>query len=234
MKGLIRVRPLYAAFLVATAPIASACTSFATVRSADIQPGPSLALHASASTPPGDVAAWFWSMDCVEACDHSVIGGDLGVTYGWKRNGARPPVAVGIGASGTIPYLDGYLQLGAGRRPFGVGARIGLPVWSWREHQLYGRYDVPLGGTTRLLLNPALFVHEGSSPNGASPGSFIGFVQGVGLSLEGEHVTWTPAAALVAGRAQRTSYGQPYGPVRSVFGTLSLGVAFHGRRTAER
>jgi hypothetical protein len=228
------VRPLYAAFLVAVAAIASACTSFATVRSAEIRPGTSVALHASVSSPPGDVAGWFWSLECAEACDHNVVGGDLGVTYGWTGGGARPPVAVGVGTNGVFPYVDGYLQLGAGRRPFGMGARVGLPVFSWREHQLYARYDVPLGATTRLLLNPALFVDEGSSPNGASPGSFIGFVQGLGLSFESEYMTWTPAVALVAGRAQRNSYGQTYGPARSVFGTASVGVTFHGRRTAVR
>jgi hypothetical protein len=210
------------------------CTSFATVRSAEVRPGPAAALHASASTRPGDVAGWFWSDDCAQACDHRVLGGDAGLTYGWPRGGGAGAFALGVGLSGTHPYVDGYLQLGAGRQPFGVGARVGPPVTSWREHQLYGRYDVRLGGTTRLLLNPALFLHEGRAPNGASPGSFVGFVQGVGLLLEGARVSWTPAVALVAGRAQRTSYGQQYGPVRSVFGTASLGVTFHQRRTPER
>jgi hypothetical protein len=203
-------------------------------RSAEILPGPSTALHASLSTPPGDVAGWFWSLECVQACDHPVVGGDLGLTYGWTRQAGKPSVALGVGTNGTFPYLDGYLQLGTGRRPFGMGARIGLPASSWREHQLYGRYDVRLSGTTRLLLNPALFLHEGRAPNGESPGSFLGFVQGVGLLFEGEQMSWTPAMALVAGRAQRNSYGQAYGPVRSVFGTASLGVSFHRSRSAER
>jgi hypothetical protein len=191
----------------------------------------------SASTRPGDVAGWFWSYDCAQACDHPVVGGDAGLTYGWLRHtdgrGAGA-FALGVGLSGAYPYADGYLQLGAGRRTFGIGARLGLPLTSWREHQLYGRYDVRLGGATRLLLNPALFLHEGRAPNGESPGSFLAFVQGVGLLLEGERVSWTPAVALVAGRAQRNSYGQQYGPVRALFGAASLGVTLHGSRPPER
>jgi hypothetical protein len=182
--------------------------------------------QASASTPPGDVTAWFWSFDCAVNCDRVVVGGDVGLTYGWPSAG-KAGAALGVGVNGTHPYVDGYLQLGAGRNPFGVGARIGPPVTSWREHQLYGRFDVRLSENTRLLLNPALFIHEGRAPNGASPGSFVGFVQGVGLLMAGSRVSWTPAIALVAGRAQRKSYGQKYGPERSVFGAASLSVTLH-------
>lgn len=214
--------------------LTAACTSFATVRSAEVRAGPSVALQASASTRPGDVAGWFWSYDCAQACDHPVVGGDIGLTYGWPGSGGSKAFALGAGASGTHPYVDGYLQLGAGRHPFGIGARVGPPVTNWREHQLYGRYDVRVGGITRLLLNPAVFLHEGRSPNGENPGSFLGFVQGIGLLLEGERVSWTPAVALVAGRAQRTSSGQRYGPVGSVFGMASVGVTLHRSRAPER
>jgi hypothetical protein len=215
-------------------PVVACCTSFATVRSAEVLPGPSLGIQASASTRPGDVAAWFWSYDCAENCDHVIPGGDVGFTYGWPRQGRIGAFALGAGLSGTFPYADGYLQLASGRTPFGVGARLGLPLMSWREHQLYGRYDVRLGESTRLLLNPALFFHEGETPNGETPGSFRGFVQGVGLLFEGETVSWTPAIALVAGRARRRDSSRQYGPERSVFGTASLGLTFHRRRTPER
>jgi len=207
----------------------SGCTSFATLRSADVRPGTSVALQASLTTPPGDDAGWFWSFDCEQACNHPVAGGDAGVTYGWPQAGRAGGLAFGVGLSGTHPYVDGYVQLGAGRRPFGVGARLGPPLTSWREHQLYGRLDVRLGPSARLLLNPALFLHEGRSPNGENPGSFVGFVQGVGVSLEGDRVSWAPAVALVAGRARRDSYGRQFGPTRSVFGAASLGVTFHRR-----
>lgn len=229
LDRLIRLRVLGIVIVAALLPLLTGCTSFATVRSAEIQPGPSVAIQASASTPPGDVAYWFWSYDCAQDCNYPVLGGDVGLTYGWARDEGSGAFALGVGLNGIHPYVDGYLQLGTGRRPFGVGARVG-PLWNWREHQLYGRYDVPLSGTKRLLLNPALFIHEGRAANGQVPGSFIGFVQGIGLLLEGEHVTWTPAVALVAGRAQRNSYGEQFGPERSVFGAASLGVTFHRRR----
>jgi hypothetical protein len=81
-----------------------------------------------------------------------------------------------------------------------------------------------------VLLNPGVFLHERRAPNGASPGRFLGFVQGVGLQLEVARASWTPALAVVAGRAQRTSHGRQYGPATSVFATASLGMTVHGRR----
>lgn len=215
--------------VAALQPAVTGCTSFATVRSAEVHRGPSASMQASISTRPGDVAGWFWSFDCPQSCDHQVPGGDVGLTYGWPRRDGAGAFALAVGVSGVHPYVDGYVQLASGRRPFGVGARLGPPVTSWREHQLYARYDMRLGGGRRLLVNPALFIHEGRAPNGESPGSFVGFVQGVGLLHEGAYVSWTPAVALVMGRAQRTSYGQQYGPVWSMFGTASLGVTLHRR-----
>lgn len=213
--------------------LASACTSFATVRSAEVFPGPSYAMQGSVSTPPGDIPAWFWSFSCADPCNHPIIGGDAGITYGWAREPRSRAFALGAGLNGMHPYVDGYVQLGAGRRPFGIGLRAGLPIYSWREHQLYARYDVRLNESTRLMLNPALFVHEGRAPNGASPGSFVGFVQGVGVMFEGEYISFTPAVALVAGRAERNSYGQRYGPVGTVFGAASLGLTFHRPRPSD-
>lgn len=222
---------LIAASAIAALPVAlAACASFATVRSADVYTGPSLTVQASATTRPGDVAGWFWAFDCEEACNYPTIGGDLGATYGWQLARGPRAVALGAGISGESPYVDGYAQLTDGRRPFGVGARVGLPVTSWRDHQAYARYDIPLGQSTRLLLNPELFLHQGRAPNGASPGRFVGFVQGVGVQFEGEHVSWTPAVALVAGSAQYNSYGTQYGPARSLFATASLGMTLHRTR----
>lgn len=209
------------------------CTSFSTVRSAEVMPGPSVTAQASLSTPVPDATGWFWSFDCAQDCGHAIPGGDVGVTWGTSRARAGA-FALGVGMSGAHPYIDGYLQLGAGRQPFGLGVRLGPPVTSWREHQLYARWDARLGGATRLLLNPALFVHEGRSPNGENRGSFVGFVQGIGLLHVGERVSWGPSVAIVAGRARRTSYGQSYGPERAVFGTASLGMTWHRPRSENR
>ena len=227
MRTLRRHRSWYQPALAAVVAASAACTSFSTVRSAEIYPGPSLGVQASASLPPGDDAGWFWSFDCASNCDHPIVGGDAGVTYGWP--GARAGFALGVGTAGTHPYIDAYAQLGTGRSPFGIGARLG-PFGNWREHQVYGRYDVRFGDRSRLLLNPALFIHEGESPNGENPGTFVGFVQGVGVLFEGRKVSWTPAVALVAGRSQRTSSGQKFGPTRSVFGAASLGMTVHRER----
>lgn len=100
--------------LAASIFLAAGCASFATVRSAEVQPGPSLAVQASATTRPGDVAGWFWMHDCEQLCDDHVVGGDLGVTYGWPRAGGvwhslarrvapRPAV---VGAVGGYDDLD--------------------------------------------------------------------------------------------------------------------------------
>lgn len=224
-RGLIRSAALLA---VALLLLATACSSFATVRSAEIIPGSSFAVQASATTPPGDIPGWFWAYECVERCSHPIVGGDAGVTYGWPHREGAAAVSVGFGLSGVYPYVDVYTQLRGGRQPFGIGARVGVPLATWREHQFYGRYDVHLGRSSRLLLNPAVFIHEGTSPNRANRGSFLAFVQGIGVLFEGERVSWTPAIALVAGRARRTRYGQEDGPVGSVFGAASIGVTFHG------
>lgn len=231
-----RARPLRRragrAAAAAAALALPACANFATVRSAEVRPGWGASASASATAGVGDAAGWFYSLDCASACDGNVVGVDLAASHGWRRGPGGRPVAVALGTSGVFPYLDGYVQLGRGGRPFGVGARVGLPVFSWTQHQLYGRVDVPLGRETRLLLNPGLLLHTGSSPNGANTGSFVAFVQGVGLEVGAGAVAFTPAVSLVAGRAEHTSYGGRVGPATTVFPAASLGVTL--RRPRER
>src|SRR5688572_3595731 len=129
------------------------CTSLSTVRSADVMPGLSAAVQASASTKPGDAIGWFFH-DCAR-CNNRIFSGDVGLAYGSRRDDGARPFAIGLGISGIYPYADGYLQLDTGRTPRGMGARIAyLPRWV--QSQLYGRFDVPIGDRTRLLLNPAV------------------------------------------------------------------------------
>lgn len=220
--------PAFAAILPL---VAGACTTFATVRSADVRPGPSVAVHASYSTPPGDVAGWFWSYDCVTRCSFATPGIDVGYTYGWRRPDSVRAVALGVGVNSFYPYVDGYMQLASGQRPYGVGVRVGLPVQSWRQHQLYARYDIPLRERTRLLVNPGILLHEGRTPNGQTSGHFVGLVQGVGLEFMGRNVSWTPAVAVVAGQAQRRDYFARLGPERRVFAMASLGFTVHRSRS---
>jgi hypothetical protein len=89
-----------------------------------------------------------------------------------------------------------------------------------------------LGPTTRLLRNPALFVHHGRTRSElpGSRGSFAAFVQGVGMLFEGERASFAPAVTVVAGRTRRTSFSGEIGPTRTVFAAGSLGVTFHRRR----
>jgi hypothetical protein len=224
----VKTHALIALSIVATA----GCTSFSTVRSAEVRPGPGATLQASVASPPGDDAAWFWSFDCAARCDRSIPATDVVVDYG-RRPPKGPAYTVGVGVAGVHPYAEAYLQLGSSRRlPFGVGGRVGLPVGSWTEHQLYGRLDLPLTARQRLLLNPGIFYHTGNSPNGANPGSFFGLVQGIGVELDAGGVSLRPAAAVVWGRAERRSHGQQYGPTTKVFGTASLGVSVHRPRVA--
>lgn len=205
------------------------CTSFATVRSAEVRPGPSLTVQASTTTPPGDDAAWFWSFDCAFECDHPISSFDVALAFG--RTGERP-YTLGAGVNGLInPYLEGYLQLSqTPDRPYGIGARLGVPLAGWANHQIYGRYDVPFGDGQRLLLNPGLFFHAGNSPNGENPGRFLALVQGLGLELGGETASVVPALAVGFGVGKRESYGREIGPFTSVFGAASLNITFQRRR----
>lgn len=218
---------------VALLPAALAgCTSFGAVRSAEVQPGPSLKLQVSGTTPPGDGAAWFWALDCASDCDRSIVNMDLGLTLGRtpeREDGVA--YALGLGWSGiTYPYVDGYVQLRRGTNPYGLGLRAGIPVTGWNEYQVYGRYDLELEGGGRVLINPALFYHAGNSPNGQNPGRFFAFVNGVGLMHEGERFTFIPAASLVIGRGRRERYGEPIGPFTTVFGVVSMSVTLHEER----
>jgi hypothetical protein len=206
----------------------SACTTFGAVRSAEVSPGPFGHAAATVSGPMNDVSGWFWSFDCAQDCAGLAAGVDASAGYGVANLGRGPALALAVGSSGTHPYLDGYAQLGRGRVPFGVGARAGMG--GWREHSIYGRLDVPLGPEVRLLLNPALFVHEGASPNGEMTGSFVGFVQGIGFEFEAGALSVTPAGSLVVGRGRYEGYRQTHGPTWNVFPTASLGLSLREPR----
>jgi hypothetical protein len=211
--------------------LASGCTSFATVRPARVQPGGAFIVQGSITTPPGEEAGWFWSVDCAVACNGPVVAVDAAYTYGWT--GARS-YALGVGVNGgMVPYVEAYAQLGGDTaRAYGLGARIGIPAFGWASHQLYARYDVPLAGGTRLLLNPGVFLHAGNSPNGENPGHFVALVPAIGVEHRGARRTTVPAVALVVGRGERESYGRPVRPFTAVFAAASVSVTFHRPRSA--
>jgi len=218
--------------ILAAAPLVllGACTTFGSVRSAEVNPGGSVAVQGTVSSPPGDGAAWFWGLDCSVDCDRPVGGGDASLTLGTTAAGR--PVSVGAGMSGIYPYVEGFAQLSRpGRNPWGLGVRAGVPLTSWTEHQLFARYDLPLRGETRLLLNPALFIHTGASPNGENDGTLVAFVQGVGLLHRRPGMSVIPSLSLAVGRGERdTRFGDEGGPFTTAFGTASVSVVLHRRR----
>ncbi len=231
-----RVRVQQAFFALLLTPLALiGCFSVPTVRSAEVMLGPSLHQQLSFGTPPGRTASALWGDDYF-GFSSLVPGIEGGLAYGWRPEQGPAGVAVTVGASGLLPYVDGYLQLREGRRPFGVGARVGIPVDDGSEHQLYGRYDVPLSASTRLLLNPGIVIRDAGSVSGESGrvdrGSFVGFMQGVGVMFEGTNVTWTPSLGLVAGRAEYRAFSFPPDRQAAVYATFSLGVTYHRRRPA--
>lgn len=190
----------------------------------------------SVSTPPGDEAAWFWSTDCVSECDRFIWSTDLSAVAGFGAEGGGTPFEMGVGLRGiSYPYLHGYVQLDTGVRPWGVGARLGVPIGSWHEHSVFGRYDVPLRDDTRLLLNPSVFLHTGSSPNDANEGSFVGFVQGVGVEFRHGAVSLIPALSGIYAHTSRTLGVSGPAPNTiegsSLFVVGSLGVRIHPGRT---
>lgn len=209
--------------------MSNGCTPFATVHPATIEPGVNVTFQAAMTTPPGDDAAWFWSYDCESGCNHAIIAPDLGIQFGSEFEGGLP-FQLGAGISGLSGYAEIYKQLGdRPGHPWGLGGRLGIPITNWTEHRLYGRFERPAGDQS-LVLNPTLYVFTGNSPNGANPGTFIAFVQGVGLVDRRERTTVIPALAAGIGRGSRENYGTAIGPFTTFFATASISIIVHRQR----
>lgn len=170
MKGFQCMRLVVCAVVTS---VATACTSFSTVRSAQVSRASSFTMQGSVASTPGELAGWFWSLYCVQNCANPIIGVDLAYASGRAIESAQP-YSIGGGVNGLFPYVEGYLQLDTARaRPYGIGARIGIPWYGWSEHQVYARMDWRVRNRTRLLWNPGIVVHTGGSENGMSRGTFI-------------------------------------------------------------
>ena len=203
----------------------SGCT-LSTVRSAEVYPGLSLNAQASSTTPPGEDAAWFWS------ADQSVPGLYAELTLGNVSADGASGNELSAGLNAFSPFIGAYTQLGKSERSaYGIGGRLGIPVVSWSSSQLYGRYDRILAPGQRLLLNPAVVLHWGNSPNGENPGYFLALVQGVGMEFEKDYVSFITAASVVLMGGDRSSYGQSEGPFTTAFATASIAVVFHRKRS---
>lgn len=227
-KACCMAQQLSRVFAICALAAVTGCISFSTVRSAAVTRGLSTTIQAAVASPPGEQAMWFWSDECFR-CNSPIGGSDLALSYGFP-NASGHPLALGLGLNGFYPYAEGYLQLGSSpNRPFGMGARLGLPLSTWKNHQVYARLDIPLDSAVVLLWNPGLVYHAGNSPNGENPGAFVGFVQGVGVQLGTGSGVFTPSAALVIGRAHHRSGPELHGPEIRAFATAALSVTL-GRK----
>ena len=157
------------------------CTSFVDVRSAEVHPGFQRDVGVTASTPPGDITSWFWSFECVDECEHSIVSPALALRYGFVSERGGRPYELGAGFSGMYPYATGYVQLTRAPGAFGVGARIGIPS-SWQENALFARYDLT-SGSTRVVFSPHFLLHYGGSPNGFNKGYFVAFAPALGVQM---------------------------------------------------
>ena len=203
--------------------LAAGCTAFGPVRSAETRSGWSWMGRGTVAAPQGDDAAWFWTWDCASQCDRTMPGYEVEAWYGEAGNEQDRGYEIGGGVAGlAYPFVQGFVQLEGGDRPFGIGARFGIP-FHWHEHQVFLRYDVPLKDGKRILIDPALFLHAGNSPNGENPGIFLGVVPAVGLEIPlGSNVV-IPSIALVGGWVRRDNYGVKTSSF-TLFPTLSVGI----------
>ena len=193
-----------AAFLVPLLFAAGGCASFAPVQSAQVTPGTRIDVGASLTSAPGEEAGWFWSLDCGASCDTPVFFPHLGMRLGRTPEDGSRPYEVGFGISGVMPYADGYIQMGDAPYPYGFGLRVGT-LGHLLDVTFTGRLDVPLATGGRLVLNSSLYGLFGNSPNGANPGSFLAFVQGVGIQPAPGVML---SVSAVAGTTHRESYGR--------------------------
>lgn len=185
--------------VVSLAAACAACSSFSTVRSAVVHPGPSLMIHGSIASPPGDETAWFYAFNCASDCNEVLSGGDIGLSFSHVPEKGTP-FTFGLGSNGLYPYAEGYWQIARSeRRPFGVGARLGLSVWSWTQHQVYARFNRPSDEGSTFLWNPGIIYHTGNSPNGENRGSFLGLVQSFGWEFTGDGPALLPSLSVVFG-----------------------------------
>lgn len=214
------------ATLCVLAGLTSSCTSFASVRSAQVIPGFGVDLGATASSPPGDDAAWFWTLDCADNCNHFIVSPHAGLRYGIVPDPTGPAFDIGAGISGTYSYIESYVQLARDATPFGVGVRVGIPG-GWREDALFARFDKPIGSTSRLLFVPTLFRHGGNSPSGQIPGSFLAIAPGLGFFRSHEGGSYTLSLVPVLGRTNREYLNFRMAPARrvsTVTGFLVVGL----------
>lgn len=188
--------------MLAWPALLTGCTTFTSVRSAEVSSGRTVDLGITYAPPPGDAAAWFWTWECASDCNHALRGASVGIRQGFVPSDGGPAFEVEGGLSGTAPYVDGYAQLVRGRHPLGIGARLSPLPGGW-EGAPYARYDLVLGPSIRVLLNPAFFRHSVGGSRGTR-GTFTAFAPGIGVKLgDDQGSSMTLSLVYVRGRSRR-------------------------------
>lgn len=162
------------------------CTPFGGVRSAQARPGVHFNGLVSIASSPGDVAGRLLGndIDCTIGCRGSILGTELGLAYGLRTTTAHP-LEPGVGATGNfIPFADGFVPLGHGSHPYGIGARVGATGDGSTYRSLSGRHDAPLRNGQRLLWNPALTQYVASSTSAVARALALSNTLGLNFELD--------------------------------------------------
>lgn len=195
----------------------ASCTTFVSVRPAQVSHGSSLLLQASATAPPGELAGWMWSFDCAEGCNHGIPGLEIGYGRGISDS-TRAWYVEGGAALPVTPYLEVYRQVGDRSRPRGFGVRVGAPVAGWGEYRAFYRTDP----RPNLTANTHLVVASGHSPNGESSATFIALIQSFGRMSNGATSGFIPSFSFGVTHTLRNRYGEQ----ESALGLLALVSVF--------
>jgi hypothetical protein len=193
------------------------CTTFATVRPAEIHPGLSFHTQATVSAPPGELPGWIWSFDCAEDCNKGIPGVELSLFHGVSDSTRGYYLGGGLVAP-INPFLEGYWRFSRNAPARGIGARIGIPVSGWSEARVFYRQDIG----SRVTSNTNFVVTTGSSPNGANTATFLALIESVGLVERSAGSVIIPALSVGVTHTVRTRYGDR----ETAFGLL--GVASFG------
>jgi hypothetical protein len=235
-------RPLVTALALATLVSSlAACTTFSAARPADIPLGDSFHLKYGLGRPRDPAVTWWGSgLDDCGLCEgRSIMQTELGWQHGWRGPGARK-YSAGLFLDGLAPQLDLYAQLGESPSTnWGIGVRGGSPRPKHGTAKIYLLHDRRTSADTRLLLAPGLFwygnLHDPDRrEHGSSPAWMAAVTQAVGFEIEAERVIFTPQLTLVGVHGELGGDAAPYPDRRlifdDVFVTVSLGVAFRGKR----
>jgi len=216
----------------------TACIAMPAARSAETRPGPTVELSNSVAFAPGGTSRCVLSKPFFE-CSELLVGGSVGMTYGWISAGRPAGRALGAGLSAAdgriLPYLDYYQQQRAGESPRGLGARVATSIGGWTEVQAYARVDHWLASGRVITWNPAIIAMTGRKDD-FTAGTFVGLSNSIGLLTPRRRSALVPSLTLVVGRGHGDhrvgQNARRFGPEWAVFGGVGMTYTFPARRRA--